>query len=87
MAGVAAFVGLGAAAEGIAIRGAEGDLGGGRAALAPSVEGLALGGGAAPVAAIPSAGVEDIRRAQVEGGVGLAGLPVRLGKTAIRRIF
>ena len=65
MAGVAAFVGLGAAAEGIAIRGAEGDLGGRCAALAPSVEGLALGGGTTPVAAIPSAGEQDVGRTEV----------------------
>lgn len=65
MAGVAALVTRWAGAEGIAIGLAEGDLGGWIPALAPAVEGFALGGEVAPVAAIPSAGEEAVGRAKV----------------------
>jgi hypothetical protein len=65
VAGVAAVVIISAGAECVAIARAVSDVGGGGAALAPGIEGLALGGVIAEVFAAPSAGVEDIGGAEV----------------------
>jgi hypothetical protein len=65
VAGVAPVVVVAAGAEWVGIRGAVSSEGGGVAALAPGIEGLALGGGTDPRAAVPGAGVKHIRGAKV----------------------
>jgi hypothetical protein len=59
VAGVAAVVIISARAESVAIARAVSDVGGSGAALAPGIEGLALGGVIAEVFAAPRAGVDN----------------------------